>query len=212
MTKLRVVGAGVGRTGTHSLKLSLERLLGGPCHHMTETQQHPEQVAPFRVAAEGVMPDWDELLRGYVATVDWPTAAFWRELAAAYPDAIVLLSTRRDAAAWWKSANETIFVGMRSGPPYSTPMLDMAATLVRARFCADVSDQAAAIAAYERHNAAVRAEVPKERLVEWQPGDGWAPLCRALGVPVPDEPFPHVNTTEEFQARVRQHRTLTSPP
>ncbi|HVY49217.1 MAG TPA: sulfotransferase [Minicystis sp.] len=204
MTNLRVVGAGLGRTGTHSLKIALERLLGGKCHHMVEVLENPHQVAPFRAAAEGAMPDWRSVLAGYVATVDWPTCAFWRELAAEHPDAIVLLSTRRDAAAWWKSANETIFVGMRQGPPYPMPMLDMAATLVKARFCADVSDREAAIAAYERHNAAVRAEVPKHRLLAWQPGDGWEPLCKALGVPVPDEPFPHVNTTEEFQAHVKQ--------
>ncbi|MFM7140789.1 MAG: sulfotransferase, partial [Alphaproteobacteria bacterium] len=62
-------------------------------------------------------------------------------------------------------------------------------------------DRDDAIAAYERHNAAVRSDVPRSRLVEWQPGDGWEPLCRALGVPVPDEPFPHVNTSAEFRSR-----------
>jgi hypothetical protein len=31
MSDLRVVGAGLGRTGTHSLKVALERLLGAPC-------------------------------------------------------------------------------------------------------------------------------------------------------------------------------------
>ena len=56
------------------------------------------------------------------------------------------------------------------------------------------------IAAYERHNAEVRAGVAPDRLVEWQPGDGWEPLCRALAVAVPDEPFPHRNTAAEFQA------------
>jgi len=49
----------------------------------------------------------------------------------------------------------------------------------------------------------VRAEAPPDRLVDWQPGDGWEPLCAALGVPVPDAPFPHVNTTAEFRAMTR---------
>jgi hypothetical protein len=74
--------------------------------------------------------------------------------------------------------------------------------LFRSRFAGDTSDQAAAIAAYERHNEHVRATAPADRLVEWQPGDGWAPLCEALGVAIPDEPFPHVNTTAEFRAMV----------
>jgi hypothetical protein len=65
-------------------------------------------------------------------------------------------------------------------------------------------DDAAAMAAYDRHNAAVRREVPAERLIEWQPGDGWRPLCAGLGVAEPDEDFPHVNTTEEFRGRRQQ--------
>jgi hypothetical protein len=47
----------------------------------------------------------------------------------------------------------------------------------------------------------VRATAGPTRLVEWQPGDGWQPLCAALGVEVPSEPFPHLNTTEEFLRR-----------
>jgi hypothetical protein len=64
------------------------------------------------------------------------------------------------------------------------------------------------MAGYEVHLAAVRSEVPGDRLVEWVAGDGWVPLCDGLGLPVPDEPFPHVNTTEEFRAR----RAADGPP
>ena len=56
------------------------------------------------------------------------------------------------------------------------------------------------IAAYERHNDEVRAGVPPERLLEWCPGDGWEPICERLGLPVPDEPFPKTNSTEDFRA------------
>ena len=73
-----------------------------------------------------------------------------------------------------------------------------------ARFEPNWRNDAAAMTAYERHAASVRREVPIERLVEWQPGDGWEPLCAALGVAVPAEPFPHVNSTEEYQARLLQ--------
>ena len=74
------------------------------------------------------------------------------------------------------------------------------------RFTRNIGDRAAAIAAYEKHNADVRARAPKSRLVEYQPGDGWEPLCKALGVPVPNEPFPHTNTREEFLERIRTQR------
>jgi hypothetical protein len=67
------------------------------------------------------------------------------------------------------------------------------------------------MAAYVRHNNAVRAEVPAERLIEWQPGDGWEPICTALGLPVPANPFPHLNTTAEFRARAGWNSTGPTP-
>jgi hypothetical protein len=200
---LRVVGAGLGRTGTHSLQLALQQLLGAPCYHMMEVFQHPDHIAVWQRAAQGDLPDWNALLDGYRATVDWPAAAFWRELGDANPDAVVLLSSRENAAAWWKSANDTIFeISRRAAPPDPVvrAQLEMVTDLLVNRFCADWADEHAAKRAYEAHNAAVRAGVPAGRLVEWRPGDGWEPICRALGVPVPDEPFPHVNSTAEFRA------------
>jgi hypothetical protein len=70
------------------------------------------------------------------------------------------------------------------------------------RFTPDWRDPEAAMAAYERHNERVRSEVPTERLVDWQPGDGWEPICAALGVAVPSDPFPHENSSAEFQANM----------
>lgn len=200
---LRLIGAGIGRTGTHSLKIALEQLLGGPCYHMMEVFGHPEHVPMWHGAAKGEMPDWDALFEGYVAEVDWPGSAFWRELSEHYPDAPVLLSTRESAEAWWKSADRTIFEVMKGDapPPGANDWMDMVTALFNNTF-ADPLDKDACMAAYERHNAAVRAGVPADRLVEWQPGDGWEPICAALGVPVPAEPFPHVNSTEDFRANL----------
>ena len=200
---LRIIGAGVGRTGTNSLQLALQQLLDGRCYHMVEVFGYPEHVPMWHAAANGDMPDWDVLFEGYVAEVDWPASAFWRELSEHYPDAPVLLSTRESAEAWWKSADRTIFEIMKgeAPPPGDNPWMDMVTALFRNTF-ADPRDKDACLAAYERHNAAVRAGVPADRLVEWQPGDGWEPICAALGVPVPDEPFPHVNSTEEFRSNL----------
>lgn len=199
---LRVVGAGLGRTGTMSLKLALERLLGGPCYHMAEVFAHPEHVPRWHDAARGRMPDWDALFAGYRAAVDWPAASFWPELSAAFPDALVVLSVR-DADSWWRSAAGTIFPATRHAPDAWRAMVD---AVFAARFTSAIEDGKACVAAFERHNAAVRAGVPRERLLEWRAADGWAPLCAALGVAVPDEPFPCANTTEEFQARLASLR------
>jgi len=204
---LRVVGAGLGRTGTHSLKLALEQLLGGPCYHMSETFGRPDDIPVWHAAVNGSSPDWNTFLSEYVAAVDWPACAFWRELAAANPDAVVLLSTRSSADAWWKSAHDTIFqVSKREIPPDAPPVfgaqMAMATDMFANTFTPGWEDESTAKRAYEAHNAAVRAEVAPARLVEWQPGDGWEPLCTALAVAVPDDPFPHVNSTADFRAMI----------
>jgi hypothetical protein len=73
----RVVGVGVGRTGTSSLKLALETLLGGPCYHMREVIAHkPEHVRIWHNAALGKMPNWHTWFADNVATVGPPPAWF----------------------------------------------------------------------------------------------------------------------------------------
>ena len=205
---LRVVGAGLGRTGTLSLKTAIERLLGGNCYHMVEVFGHPEHAQIWQSAADGRAVDWDAVLGDYNATVDWPTSAFWRELAAANPDAIILLSTRDSPQTWWKSTSQTIFVGMdnpaREPVPGWRAMWD--AVSGRTMAAGFHSNADIAVAGYEAHNAAVRATADPSRLVQWEPGDGWAPLCAALDVAIPDEPFPHLNTSEEWAA----HRAQTN--
>jgi hypothetical protein len=200
---LQIVGAGVGRTGTHSLKIALEQLLGGTCHHMVECFGRPEQMAGFTAAIDGDDVDWSVLMADFTAMVDFPGSLFWREIAAANPDAPVLLSTR-DSDAWYTSASNTIFLGMVDGnmPPEMQSWMQTVKHGLHDRFSDDFENKAAMIAAYEAHNAAVRAEVPADRLVEWTPTDGWGPLCAALDRPVPDEPFPVTNTTKEFREMI----------
>lgn len=198
---LRVVGAGVGRTGTASLKLALERLLGAPCYHMLEVFQHPGHADVWRRAALGETVGWDTLFEGFLAAVDWPAGSFWPELSRQYPDALVLLSLR-DPEEWWESASNTIFPTIRNNPNLPPDWKEMVTALFTIRWGADPSDRDASIRRFNEHNARVVAEVPKERLLVWRAGDGWAPICRALNVPIPDEPFPRTNTREEFQTRV----------
>jgi hypothetical protein len=197
---LKVVGAGVGRTGTASLKLALEQLLAGRCHHMFEIIENPAQASGWTDAIEGREVDWQELLDGYVAQVDWPGASFWREISDANPDALVLLSTR-DADSWYRSASSTIFNVFDAPPP---PGLDewfpAVYRMFGERFSDDLKNPTAMMDAFERHNAQVRAGVPASRLLEWTASEGWEPICERLGVAVPDEPFPATNSTSETRA------------
>jgi hypothetical protein len=57
---------------------------------------------------------------------------------------------------------------------------------------------------YLDHNAHVRTLVPKEKFLEFQVREGWGPLCRFLGHPEPDTPYPNVNTGDET-ARITQY-------
>jgi hypothetical protein len=195
---LRVVGAGLGRTGSTSLKLALERLLGAPCYHMSEVFRHPEHIPHWHAAARGRMPDWHALFAGYAAAVDWPVGSFWPEISDAFPDALVVLSTR-DAESWWASAHATIFQAMQRVD--NGAWRDMIHEMFRSRFTPALDDRNACIAAYNSHVARVRRDAPKHRFLEWSPREGWQPLCDALGIPVPDEPFPHANSREAFLAR-----------
>ena len=142
------------------------------------------------------MPDWDALYADFGAAVDWPAAAFWREIADDYPDAIVLLSAR-DTDSWWRSVSNTIFLVPQGDPPDDpvfARQVAMATDLLTMRFTANWLDETEAKHAYDAHNKAVRTAIAPDRLVEWPPGDGWEPICAALRLPVPDTPFPHVNT------------------
>lgn len=198
---LKVVGAGVGRTGTHSLKIALEQLLGGPCHHMLEVLGDPAQVPGWMDAIEGRSVDWSSFPPGYLSLVDWPGCSFWPELSAANPDALVLLSVR-DPEDWYRSASNTIFQSFDKVPPELQPWMNGMRELLRERFSDRFEDPTAMMDAYERHNSAVRSAIPPARLLEWSPEEGWKPICDRLGVDSPSEPFPVTNTTGEFRAMI----------
>lgn len=206
---LKVIGAGYGRTGTLSLKLALEQLGFGPCHHMSEVFTHPESIPLWIGAADG-RADWPAIFAGYASAVDWPTATFYEELAAAYPDAKVIL-TERDPQAWFKSTQATIFA--RDFPADSSdPWMIMVRKVVGQLFDDQMHDREKLISVFEAHNARVRAVIPPKRLLVYEVSQGWAPLCSFLNVPIPDGPMPKVNSTEEFQGRLAHEVASRTAP
>jgi len=203
---VQIVGAGMGRTSTMSLKQALEMLGFEPCHHMMEMRNVPQATDGWHRAALGERVDFAALLEGYKASCDWPSAAFWRELVQRFPEAKVIL-TERPEEQWWQSISKTIFTSLRL-PPAEDVTLERQAQRATARaviidktFGGEVDDREHVLRIYRAHNAAVKAEVPPDRLLVFDGGLGWAPLCRFLGVPVPDEPYPNTNTTADFQSR-----------
>jgi Sulfotransferase domain len=73
--------------------------------------------------------------------------------------------------------------------------------IVEQTFAGDIESPEHVKGVFLRHIEAVKRGLSPERLLVYQVRDGWQPLCRFLGLPVPDEPFPHVNATEEFRVR-----------
>lgn len=198
--KLRVVGAGLPRTGTSSLRAALEQLLGGRCCHMSALPGHPFNLgAGWQQALAGEAPIWNLLLEDYVAAVDWPAALFWRELSEANPDTLVLLSLRDSAETWWQSMNATILpVARMALAPDWNEGRDLLTLLERFAGTQQWDNPTTLMTAYTRHNAAVRNTVPAHRLLTWQASEGWAPICRALGVAEPELPFPWTNRRADW--------------
>jgi len=194
---LRIIGAGLGRTGTMSMKLALEQLGVGRCYHMAELIADLSRLPQWLRAADGA-PDWEAVFAGFTATVDYPACTYWRELAAFYPDAKVLL-TVRDADDWFDSTQATIFSPPMRARIAGSPMEGFFQKAVLRDFGDRLDDRAFMKAAFERHNAAVRSAVPSERLLVYEVGEGWPRLCEFLGVQVPAAPFPRVNSREEMQ-------------
>ena len=208
---LKVIGAGLGLTGTLSLKLALEQLGFGPCYHMLEVGKHPAHVAQWRRAAAGEPVDWPKLFEDYQATVDWPSCNYWEAQLAAFPDAKVILS-ERDPEAWYASIMNTIYPSSAKAREKAEEASDPAA-LERSAMVYEViwdgvfdgrmDDKAHVIDRYLAHNARVKRLLPSTQLLIFNPADGWPPLCELLRCPQPDAPFPSVNSTAEFQARFR---------
>jgi len=202
---LRVIGAGFGRTGTDSMREALDLLGFGPCHHMVEVNAHEGQKKMWRAFVRGAAFGWEELFEGYASCVDWPSAHYWRELAAFYPAARVVL-TYRTPESWWESFEKTIVKGLEM----STEPESLGIALIRDKvFGGRPGDRAHAMAIYEENVNAVRAALSPERLLVHHLGDDWEPLCAHLGVPVPAQPYPSRNTAKEFQQAILNK---TPPP
>ncbi|HWI45857.1 MAG TPA: sulfotransferase [Rubrobacter sp.] len=225
---MKVIGAGFGRTGTWSLKAALEVLGFGPCYHMTEVFAHPGHADFWSSAWRGEPVDWEGVLGGYEATVDWPACTFYEELMERHPEAKVLLSVR-DPEPWYESTRSTIYElsMLLESSPIARLIFGLISLLVFGGFAGGRSsivndmiwqgtfdgrfeDKAYAIEVFERHNEEVKRRVPSERLLVYEVTEGWVPLCEFLGVPEPEETFPHLNDATLLRRGTKAVRTLAT--
>ena len=205
---LKLIGAGLGRTGTLSLKVALEQLGYGPCYHMAEVLMQIDTAPGLWIRAHEGQPDWDRIFKGFAATVDYPGGMFWKELAAYYPEAKVLLSVR-DPQSWFESTQESIFGPMKD-LLLQTPAGTFLDRVLFNQFGDRIHDREFMVDYFKRHNDEVVKGIPADRLLVYEAKQGWDPLCKFLGVPVPDAPFPRINSREEMAATMAAHGPITS--
>jgi hypothetical protein len=220
---LKVIGAGLGRTGTASLKAALEQLNLNKCYHMYELMESPDHIRYFEDALDGRAVNWDVMFQGYQAAVDYPVASFYKQLMEYYPEAKVVL-TVREPERWYESARNTIYSSSnRIGSRFGTMLTHRffpdkthtrrRRTLIqeliwKGQFEGRFEERDYAVNAYAAWNEEVKRYVPPERLLTYEVNQGWEPLCAFLDVPVPDIPFPRTNSRDEFQARMFKRNPL----
>jgi hypothetical protein len=213
--ELTLIGAGLPRTATTTQLFALEQLGQGPCYHMRDLLANLEQGLPlWESAAEGA-PDWERTFGDARAAVDWPSARYYRELMDHYPQAKVLLSVR-DSEDWVRSMRQTVW-GVFHGETVLHHLCEARAALdpLWHRFMSlmrhmtwneqtgalsgETFSDAGLAGVMHRWNENVKRAVPADRLLVWDPSEGWGPLCEFLGKDLPAEELPRLNNTQSFR-------------
>jgi len=213
---MKVIGSGFGRTGTLSLQAALQQLGFGPCYHMVEVIKHRGHPQTWLRIARGERPDWRALFRNFEATVDFPACVYYADLLREFPNAKVVHSVR-SKADWYRSSYETIFQSRTVFPSWLRRasgliggLLEMTERIVwNGVFEGRFEDAQRAQEIFDEHTARVRDTVPADKLLVFDVRDGWPPLCRFLGVPVPNTPFPNVNDRASMLRQIRVLRIVT---
>jgi hypothetical protein len=211
---LKVINTGLGRTGTTSLGLALDRLGNGPCYHMFDVVGDDKRLGQWeRIVCQNQTPDWHEIFDGYTSVADGPSSIYYGQIISAFPAAKFIL-TVRDPESWYRSTYQTLYqfaVESRRNapPPQSLPgrLFGLVDTMIwSGLFGGRFEDKQYAIDAYLRHNEQVTQVIPAEQLLVYDVTEGWAPLCGFLGVDVPATEFPRANDAQSMRRVVQQAR------
>jgi hypothetical protein len=211
---LHVIGAGLPRTGTSSLKAALEILGFGPCHHMSEVFDKPDRATQFIRAYNGENVDFFQLMKGYGSTVDVPTTDFYKEIYQAYPKAKVVLTVRESDEKWFESFQNSVAVFSIDNTYYFAVYLIRFLRLqciVARVFWKKWINEFGPIGPkfHSYHNAKVISENKEGDVLVFNVKEGWPPLCKFLGVDVPQNtPFPNVNDTKDIKRLISLARTM----
>ncbi len=217
---IKIIGAGLPRTGTNTLRESLEILGFSKTYHMKQLLVHPENLHYWTTLKATGTTNWDALYDGYEATVDFPCYPWYKEHMTQYPDAKVILSTR-PFENWytsfystiWKAQNppdaERAAMGERiaADPRLQSVMKVMGFSkqaMTEDHFQGKFLDKEFMEKVFNDHHEEVKRHVPADKLLVYEVTEGWEPLCEFLGAEVPNEPLPHTNKKEDFHEMVKK--------
>lgn len=173
---------------------------------MYEVRSAPRQIQMWQAIAAGVPADWDAVFEGFFSQVDWPAAAYWRQISGHFSQAKVILSLR-DPEQWYESMLQTIVPSATIGTEQDPDANGRAGSdiirkvVLEGLFEGRIADRAYALERFARHRQEVVETIPPERLLVFDVREGWGPLCAFLNRPVPEAPFPSSNSVSEFRAR-----------
>ena len=215
---LRVVGTGLSRTGTTTIRKVLEELGFGPCYNSSELFTRPRGIEFWDALEQKQNVDFDEFFTNYKAIIGFPGYIFHQELKEKYPDAKVILSVR-DPELWYDDISNTVF---ESGPshvnqayaekvrefdPYLADCISRIHALQKRNLEDDYfegrfADKDYAVQRYVQWTERIIGLYDADELLVYSVFDGWEPICEFLDVPVPEnKPFPHLNDPDTFHNR-----------
>ena len=193
---MKVICAGLGKTGTTSLAKALQ-ILGFNVYDFTEHFEfHLQQwLDSFETHRH---PNFKEIYQGVDAVTDVPPAFWFEEISADFSEAKVILTVRDSEDAWVKSWKEHLQINSRMIPFYVKLLFYILPRMKKRKHFLDALRQAIYGSSnpeatalfrvkYRQHNERV------EKLLVFNVKQGWKPLCEFLGCDVPSSPFPRVN-------------------
>ncbi|XP_077972181.1 uncharacterized protein LOC144427207 isoform X2 [Styela clava] len=203
---MKIIVASFPKCGTKTLRDCL-RILGYIVYDFDEnfTFLGEEWAKVFKNGPSVRM--FKEMYERVDAVSDIPASTFWRTLHKAFPEAKIVLTTRRNEEKWlqsWLAQVDAIHKSKMSFAnfhftPTGRKFLQFMKKSGESAFSRMpkskyfIQDAEALKREYRMHNSAVKQEIPKDKLLIFKFSDGWEPLCKFLEKDIPDVPFPHSN-------------------
>ena len=200
----KVLDVGAPRTGTQSM-YSAMRILGlNPLHTGLDLKIRPALCN--YLFGNGSLDDALGIFDAFDGAMDEPVMLMYEEVMAAFPEAKFLL-TISAPESWFKTYVDLITTSHIETTGYPKPAAECTAMASWGCIFDGSSTEAqkhTCLQNYERHIQRVQDMIPPQRLLVYNWSDGWTPLCHFLGLPIPEEDFPHDDfAIEHFQQRNR---------